>query len=69
MSSLKSSSLIESSKLSKSSAKNSEAGGLKLNGQQEITWPNGNAYDGDWVDGNAEGHGKLIWKSGDEYEG
>ena len=33
-----------------------------------MEYVSGNTYTGDWVNGNREGHGVLVYKSGGRYE-
>ena len=40
-----------------------------LDGKWNHTWPEGHAYEGDWVDGLQHGKGKMIWPDGEVYEG
>jgi hypothetical protein len=48
---------------------------MKENGENaqhgigEFTYPNGNLYDGDYVDGKNCGEGKFTFSEGDAYEG
>ncbi len=39
------------------------------NGYGLYVWPNGNRYEGDWVDGKTHGKGVHTWASGNRYEG
>lgn len=32
-------------------------------------WPDGSKYEGEWVDGKANGKGRFILADGDVYEG
>lgn len=41
----------------------------KLNGIVAFKWPNGDAYDGMWVDGKRSGRGRFVWASGQTYDG
>ena len=33
------------------------------------TWPDGQTYDGEYIDGKKQGKGKLTWGDGSFYEG
>ena len=35
----------------------------------EYTWKNGTNYIGEWMNGKASGHGKMVWYWGDVYIG
>jgi hypothetical protein len=41
----------------------------KLTGHGAKTWPNGDRYEGLFVDGKPDGNGSYTWKSGDHYSG
>lgn len=43
--------------------------GGKKNGMGKLTFPNGDTYTGQWLEGERHGHGIYIWKSGAKYEG
>ncbi len=43
-------------------------GGLRQ-GQDSMTWINGDKYDGEWVDGKMHGQGIMTYANGDEYDG
>ena len=43
--------------------------GLMYNGQGILTWPNGDIYEGQWINGQRHGQGILTWVSGDKYAG
>ncbi|MCI5222155.1 MAG: hypothetical protein D3924_05665 [Candidatus Electrothrix sp. AR4] len=40
-----------------------------LHGKGTFTWPDGNEYSGDWLQGKRHGKGRFIWKNGTEYIG
>ncbi len=40
-----------------------------LHGKGTLTWPDGNEYSGDWLQGKRHGKGRLVWKNGAEYTG
>ena len=39
------------------------------NGKGVMTWPKGDKYEGDWVDGKREGKGRFVSYEGDIYTG
>ncbi len=41
----------------------------RLNGIVAFKWPNGDSYDGMWVDGRRSGRGRFVWASGQTYDG
>ena len=46
----------------------SAGNGLK-NGVRVYTWPNGDVYDGEFVDDVRSGSGVYTWANGEKYEG
>ncbi|MGB5685814.1 MAG: hypothetical protein WBM35_08385 [Candidatus Electrothrix sp.] len=40
-----------------------------LHGKGILTWPDGNEYSGDWIEGKRHGSGKFVWKNGTQYIG
>jgi len=38
-------------------------------GKRRYEWPNGDRYEGDFVEGRRTGKGLLVWPNGDRYEG
>ena len=40
----------------------------KRHGNGHMEYSNGDTYTGDWVNGNRESHGVLVYKSGGRYE-
>lgn len=41
----------------------------QMNGRFTYTWPNGNQYDGYWINGIRTGRGTFTWANGDRYSG
>ena len=41
----------------------------KRTGKGKMMWPDGNVYEGDWVDDKRTGKGKFTWSKGSVYEG
>ena len=47
---------------------------IKFNNKSDLsegkmTYANGNIYEGEWLNGRANGKGKMIYANGDKYEG
>lgn len=40
-----------------------------MHGEGLRTWPSGDQYEGEYMDGLACGNGKFIYENGDVYEG
>ena len=40
-----------------------------MNGKGKYTWPDGNEYEGEYINDKREGQGKFKWKNGDIFEG
>ena len=40
----------------------------RTHGKGHMEYVSGNTYTGDWMNGKYEGHGALIFKSGERYE-
>lgn len=57
----------EGQKLSGDFTADPESGALSGIGQ--VTWPNGDRYEGRLVNGSKEGKGQFIWQSGQRYNG
>lgn len=40
-----------------------------MHGKGEFTWPDGKAYDGEYIDDEKHGYGKFSYGDGSYYEG
>jgi hypothetical protein len=46
-----------------------EGNEITRTGKGKLKWPNGDVYEGDFVNGDRTGKGKYTWSNGDVYEG